>query len=87
VISSSARRFAFALVLGSTFLASAATAHAGVTGTDPCPPKLMCTTQPPDPAPSASTAVVTNTKTTTSTSTPSSTGTVLQTLMVLLGIS
>jgi hypothetical protein len=87
-MSQSARRFSFALVLGSAFLASAAPAQSVVTGTDPCPPKLMCSSG--QSTSQASTATTTTPKAATATassSTSSSTSATVQTLLVLLGLS
>lgn len=85
-MSLSARRISFALVLGSSFLASAASAQTVVTGTDPCPPKLFCSAGQ-TASPSTATTTTKTTSTTSTASTPSTTSTTLQTLMVLFGIA
>lgn len=42
MIKPSTRRISFALILGAASLVAFGTAHAGVTGTDPCPAALPC---------------------------------------------
>ena len=45
MIKTSARRFSLALILGATSLVAVGSAHAdGVTGTDPCPKNMLCST-------------------------------------------